>query len=119
MPTQWITHAGKRIIYSDFRECKSEAEAIALFEKTADMVLAEKEPVLTMNNFDGIDVSAAFLARMRKRGEAYKHLVKAKAVLGVTGIKKIYINTYSILTGIDARAFTTEQEALAYLVSRK
>ena len=44
--------------------------------------------------------------------------MRAKAVLGVTGVKKTLINTYSVLAGIDARAFATEAEALAYLVSK-
>jgi hypothetical protein len=119
MPTTWITHEGKRIIYTDFRDCKSEAEMEALFEKAVQMVLASPEPVLTMNNFEGIAPSPAFLRTLRTRGADYKHKVRAKAVLGVTGIKKTLINTYSILTGIDARAFDTEAKALAYLVSRE
>ena len=44
--------------------------------------------------------------------------ILAKAVLGVTGIKKTLINTYSVLTGIDARAFDSEAAALAYLVAK-
>ena len=118
MSTRWITHQGKRIIYTDFRDCRSEAEMDAVFEKAVQMVLAEPEPVLTLNNFDGVIVPPAFLHKLRARGADYSHKVKAKAVLGVTGIKKTLINTYSILTGIDARAFSTEAEALAYLVSR-
>jgi hypothetical protein len=118
MPTTWITHEGKRIIYTDFRDCESEAEMTAVFEKAVQMVLASPEPVLTMNNFDGVAVSPTFLRALRTRGADYKHNVRAKAVLGVTGIKRTLINTYSILTGIDARAFNTEAEALAYLVSK-
>lgn len=118
MSTRWITHQGKRIIYTDFRDCKSEAEMDAVFEKAVQMVLAEPEPVLTLNNFDGVTVPPSFLPKLRSRGAEYSHKVRAKAVLGVTGMKKTLINTYSILTGIDARAFRTEAEALAYLVSR-
>jgi len=119
MSTRWITHEGKRIIYTDFRDCKSEAEMNAVFEKAVEMVMAEAEPVLTLNNFDGVLVPPDFLHKLRVRGAEYSHKVKAKAVLGVTGMKKTLINTYSILTGIDARAFGTEAEALAYLASRK
>jgi hypothetical protein len=118
MSTRWITHEGKRIVYTDFRDCKSEAEMEAVFEKAVQMVLASPEPVLTMNNFEGVAPSAAFLRTLRTRGADYRHKVKAKAVLGVTGVKKTLINTYSVLAGIDARAFDTEGEALAYLVSR-
>jgi hypothetical protein len=118
MPTSWITHEGKRIVYTDFRDCKSEGEMREVFEKAVQMVLASPEPVLTMNNFDGVAVPAAFLRTLRTRGADYRHNVRAKAVLGVTGIKKTLINTYSVLSGIDARAFDTEAEALAYLVSK-
>jgi hypothetical protein len=117
MPTTWITHQGKRVLYTDFRDCKTEAEMEAVFEKAVQMVLASPDPVLTMNNFDGVAVPGTFLRTLRTRGADYKHKVRAKAVLGVTGIKKTLINTYSVLTGIDARAFDTEAAALAYLVS--
>ena len=118
MSTRWITHEGKRIIYTDFRDCKSEAEMNAVFEKAVEMVMAEAEPVLTLNNFDGVLVPPDFLHKLRVRGAEYSHKVKAKAVLGVTGMKKTLINTYSVLTGIDARAFGTEAEALDYLASK-
>jgi|MudIll2142460700_1097286.scaffolds.fasta_scaffold149232_2 hypothetical protein len=119
MPTTWITHEGKRILYTDFRDCHSESEMEAVFEKAVQIVLTSPEPVLTMNNFDGVAVPPSFLRTLRTRGADYKHNVRAKAVLGVTGIKKTLINTYSVLTGIDARAFDTEAAALAYLTSRE
>lgn len=119
MPTSWITRGGKRILYTDFRDCQSEAEMASLFEKAVEAVLASPELVLTLNNFDGINVTRAFLRTLERRAHDYKHKVKAKAVLGVTGVKKILINTYSVITGIDARAFDTEEAAVSYLVSRK
>jgi len=119
MPATWITHEGKRIVYVDFRDCKSEAEIEAVFETAVQMVLASPEPVLVMNNFDGVAPSLAFLRTLRTRGVDYKHKVRAKAVLGVTDSnKKTVINTYSVLAGINARVFDTEAEALAYLVSK-
>ena len=118
MPTTWITHDGKRILYTDFRDCKSETEMEAVFEKAVQIVLDSPEPVLTMNNFEGVAVSRTFLRTLKARGADYKDKVKAKAVLGVTGIRRTLLNTYSVLTGIDARAFATEAEAIAYLVSK-
>jgi hypothetical protein len=118
MPSTWITHAGKKIIYTDFRGCQSETEMVALFDKAVQEVLASPDLVLTMNNFDGVSVSPRFVRYLESRGATYKHKVRAKAVLGVTGMKKILINTYSVLTGIDARAFDTEADALAYLTSK-
>ena len=119
MPVTWIRHEGERIIHTDFRGCKSEAEMLALFDKAVEEVLAAPGLVLTLNNFDGVSVTRAFLRTMEVRSADYKHKVRAKAVLGVTGIKKILINTYSVLTGIDARAFDSEAAALAYLVSKR
>lgn len=118
MPATWITHKGKRILYTDFRDCASEAEMEVVFEKAVQIVLASPEPVLTMNNFEGVAPSGTFLRKLRTRGADYKTKVRAKAVLGVTGVKRILINTYSVLTGIDARAFQTEAEALDYLASQ-
>jgi hypothetical protein len=116
--TTWVSCEGKRILYTDFRECDTEAEMEEEFEKAVQIVLASPEPVLTMNNFEGVTVSGSFVRKLRARGGDYQHNVKAKAVLGVTGIKKTLLNTYSVLTGIDARAFATEAEAIAYLVSK-
>ena len=118
MATTWISRGDKRILYTDFRACDTEAEMEEVFEKAVQIVLAAPEPVLTMNNFEGVTVRGSFVRKMRIRGGDYQHKVKAKAVLGVTGIKKTLLNTYSVLTGIDARAFATEAEAIAYLVSK-
>lgn len=118
MPVSWISHEGKRIIYTDFRDCESEDEMRTLFEQAVEMVLAEPEPVLTLNNFIGVPVSSSLMKHLRTRGADYSHMVRAKAVLGVTGVKKTLINTYSILAGIDARAHNTMEEALAYLASQ-
>jgi hypothetical protein len=114
--TTWISCEDKRILYTDFRDCDTEEEMAEVFEKAVQIVLAAPEPVLTMNNFEGVTVPGSFVRKMRIRGGDYQH--KAKAVLGVTGIKKTLLNTYSVLTGIDARAFATEAEAIAYLVSK-
>ncbi len=118
MATTWMSREGKRILYTDFRDCDTEAEMEEVFEKAVQIVLASPEPVLTMNNFAGVNVSGSFLRKLRVRGLDYQHNVRAKAVLGVTGIKKTLLNTYSVLSGIDARAFATEAEAIAYLVSK-
>jgi hypothetical protein len=119
MPATWITHEGKRILCTDFRDCKSEAEIEAVFETAVQMVLASPEAVLVMNNFEGVAPSLSFLRTLRTRGVDYKHKVRAKAVLGVSDDnKKTVINTYSVLAGINARVFDTEAEALAYLVSK-
>jgi hypothetical protein len=116
--TNWIVREGKRILYTDFRNCVSEAEMEALFEKAARIVEESPTPVLTLNNFEGVAASLDFVRAMRTRARDYQHNVKAKAVLGVTGVKRTLLNTYSVLTGIDARGFETEAEAIAYLVSK-
>jgi hypothetical protein len=116
--TTWISCEGKRILYTDFRDCSTEAEMEEIFEKAVQIVLAAPERVLTMNNFEGVSVPGSFVRKMRTRGGDYQHNVRAKAVLGVTGIKRTLLNTYSVLTGIDARAFATEAEAIAYLVAK-
>jgi hypothetical protein len=112
----WIEEQGKRILYSDFRGCASEAEMIALFEQAAAMVMAEPAPVLTMNNFEGVDVSAKFMSHMNHLGTRYRDKVRGKAVLGISSpFKKVLLNTYCVITGIQARACSSEAEARTYL----
>lgn len=117
MGATWITHKGKRILFTDFRPCKTEAEMIAAFESGVVEVVGSKEPVLTYNNFDGCNVTSGFLNHVRKPRPEHKDKIKGKAIVGVTGMKKVYMNTYCLITGIQARACSDEQSALDYLAS--
>lgn len=60
MPVTWIRHEGERIIHTDFRGCKSEAEMLALFDKAVGEVLAA--PGLVLTNARAFDSEAAVLA---------------------------------------------------------
>jgi hypothetical protein len=114
----WITHQGKRIFYTDFRACSTEVELFELFEAAAEIMFAQTEPVLTLNNVAYIDVSPALMKRVRTRGAEYRHNVRGKAVVGIdSAFKRTMFNVYGVLTGIDARAFHSEEEALQYLVT--
>ena len=118
MPIQVQDHQAKNVIYSDCRQCKGDAEILALFEEAVTLDLASPTPVRTMNNFVGVDLSSHVMKVMPTRGADHKHQVKAKAVLGVTRVKRTLSTTYDVLGGIEARAFQSETEAFAYLLSR-
>ncbi|MBN8215696.1 MAG: hypothetical protein J0L75_03600 [Spirochaetes bacterium] len=117
MPITTLTHRGKSILYTDYRGCQNDAEMLSLFHEAVEGILKANQRVRTLNNFEGVSVSSEFMETARKVGLTYKHLLIAKAILGSTGIKKIFINTYSIFTGVKARAFEDQAAAMDYLAS--
>ena len=117
MATTWISRGDKRILYTDFRDCGTEAEMEEVFEKAVQIVLAAPERVLTMNNFEGVTVPGSFVRKMRIRGGDYRTRSRPRRP-GRHGHQEDAAQHLQRSTGIDARAFATEAEAIAYLVSK-
>lgn len=59
------------------------------------------------------------MKRTKEINENYGHKISKRAVLGITGIKKILLAGYNKVSGKGVKAipFDTKEEALEYLVS--
>ena len=95
----FIEHGGKKIYYIDFTN-SSVAAIIDTVEKAeADIAGQPHGSVLTMTNVEGVNVSQELGNLVIEFTKHNKPYVKAGAVLGVTGLKKINFNAVIMASG--------------------
>ena len=118
MTTKWIEHQGKRILYIDYRGHKTDTEMFQTMDEEVKIEAASPVKVLGLANFVGVNVTANYMARVNKTGvEVRNQKVQKMALLGVTGLKLILLQSYFRFTGAtNMKTFDTEAAALAWLV---
>jgi len=112
----WITYKGKRILYSDYRGMNTE-QMIAQLREEANMIMNEPGKVLNLSNFEGTVIAPEFMKVANELGKTTEKKIEKSAVVGVTGVKAVLLNSYNMITGGNIRAFKDEESAKEYLVS--
>jgi hypothetical protein len=114
MKVDWITHSGKRILKVDYRGM-NEQEMLKQLEYGTDVILKEKDKILYLGIFTDTIIFPAFMEKANSYGkDTDKKLIKG-AIVGVSGMKSMLLNTYNMLTGSKMKALSSENEALSYL----
>jgi hypothetical protein len=73
--------------------------------------------VLILQYYEGTFANAEFAAEIKKLGAEVKDHLAKNAVVGIPGIKKIFMAAYAQFSGEkNLRAFDTEEDALAWLL---
>lgn len=117
MGVSFIYHKGKKIIYSDYSECKTQEETIELLEQTRRMYLSSNEKFLALNNFTGAPANNEFMEMAKKYAkEVFDERNLREACFGLTSIKKILLIAYNLVAKDKIVAFDTKEQALDYLV---
>jgi hypothetical protein len=117
MSVEWIEHKGKRILYVDYSGMQEE-EGIKNLETQADLMRTLTESVLVLANYQGTYATPTFMKYVQTLGrEVIEPKTKKGALIGITGIKKLLLNTYNMVTGGSLKAFPDRESALEYLVS--
>jgi len=110
-----ITYKGKEISYLDYRGMKLE-EIIKTIDETAKRSLLENKPRLQLSNLTGVFAVPEFMEKVKEAGKRTKHLTLKSAVIGITGAKKLLLNTYNAFTGNNIKVFDDEDSAKEWLV---
>jgi hypothetical protein len=110
-----ITYKGKEISYLDYRGMKLE-EIIKTIDEAAKSSLQENKRRLQLSNLTGVFAVPEFMEKVQEAGKKTKHLTIKSAVVGITGAKKLLLNTYNALTGANLKAFDDEDSAKEWLV---
>jgi hypothetical protein len=114
MNIKWITHSNKRILYSDYRGLNSE-QMISQIKQEAEIILKAGSKILYLGNFEGTVVDSAFMKIANELGKKTQVLNEKSAVVGVSGMKTVMLNTYNLFTKGQLKAFSTEEKALEFL----
>jgi hypothetical protein len=115
---KFITYAGREILFADHVGLRGEALLQSLQQATQKAIEAPQNDLLLLADYTDTYVNDEIMAYLT--GEESKQVAKKArkiAVVGVTGIKKIFLNTYNLVTGSGTRAFNDLESAKQYLVS--
>jgi hypothetical protein len=117
MSNTFIEYKGKKILYSDYSNCKTAQETIEILEQTRKIYLASDEMFLALNNFSNAPSNTEYVELAKKYGKELfdKRNIK-EACFGLSGIKNILLSAYNLVVKYKIVAFNTKEEALEYLV---
>ena len=112
-----MDHEGKRVLYADYRGLKPD-QIDSLARETDAELAASPVKVLFLSNIEGAIVTTETMRNVKKSaGSVLRDKVEKIAVVGVTGVKKVFFDAFVMALGkTNARSFRTEKEALDWLV---
>ena len=115
----WIEAKGKKILYIDYSGLKTNEELLAVLDEHVKAAIGSQTKYLSILNFKDASASNEFMDQVKKAGkEVLEEKTERSAVLGITGLKSVLFQAYLKFSGAKTtRAFNTEEEAIAYLVS--
>jgi len=119
MKSKWIEHGGKKIFYQDFsNNFLDENKVVQELNDVQAIVLSEPEnSVLVLSNFENTKISSKLIPLLNDASAKTKSHVHKTAVLGITGIKRQLGDLLSKITGQPLMYFTSEIDAMEWLVS--
>ena len=112
---KFIQHEGKRILYLDFSCCK--AEEVLKTITTAKKVIAKhpERSLLTLTNVTDARFNDEVSQEMKLFTTHNRPYVRAAAVVGVTGLKRIIFEAVIAFSGRKLSAFDDEEKAKKWL----
>jgi len=116
MPNYWIEHKEKKILVTDFRNLTDE-EMLKDIQDSVPLITGHEGNLLVLCRLENCLLSPEFMEFAKKNSFLVEPKFEKYAVTGMNGLKKILLNSYSILTNSKNKAFNSETEALEYLVS--
>ena len=118
MGVKFIEYNGKEILYIDHRGAKNDIELLQILHKGIEIEKTLKENSLALANFENTFLSYQVMEEMKKSGKHRKKVMKKLALVGISGMKVIFLRAYIEFTGQkNIKTFNTEEEAFDWLVS--
>jgi len=119
MKSRWIEHNGKKILYQDYANLFFNTSAVKNeLAGVQEIVTTQPEnSVLVLSDFTNTEISGDLMPIMNQASKLTKPYIRKTAVLGVTGIKRIFGDLLSRITGQPLVYFSNEADALAWLTS--
>jgi hypothetical protein len=108
----------KQIIYNDFRDCGME-DVFQVIGQAAPLIRTQPEKsVLILSDFTGSVHNAQLLSALREFTAGNAPHVKASAIIGMTGMKKVLYDTVMKFTGRNIPIFDDADQAKEWLVTQ-
>jgi len=121
MKSQWIAHKGKRILYMDLSNFNDNARAFEaeLTEAVAtvgqEMYSQPLHSVLVLVDLRNTTMTQATQKLLIERITDTKKYVAMTAVIGMTGIRKMFLDFFARLAGSETGSFEQPESAKEWL----
>jgi hypothetical protein len=119
MKSHWMEHKGKRVFIADFSDFGTDTAGLLAETGEALQVMTKEPPgsILIISNFEGTVGSPGNLDLMRNFLPVSNHFVKKRAILGLAGARKAFLDIYNKLSGkVTLTPFDTLEDALDWIV---
>ena len=113
---RFIQYEGKNILHLDFSHCKAE-EILNTISKAKKVIAAQPEQsLLTLTDVTDARFNDAVTQEMKAFTTHNRPYVRAGAVVGVTGLKRIIFQAVVAFSGRKLSAFDNVEQAKKWLV---
>jgi hypothetical protein len=115
---QMVSHKGKQVVYLDFSGCKA-ADLHPIIDEAKRVIANQpKESALILSNVTDTEISKDTSQIMKDFTLHNKPFVKASAIIGVEGLKKIIYNAVQSVSGRHISSFSTADQAKDWLIAQ-
>ena len=114
---EFIKHNGKEILFLDFSNCKPGDVFVIIEEAKRTIRTRPENTVLTLTDVTNMRFDEQVSEQMKSFTAHNKPYVKAAAVVGVEGIKKIVLNAVMLFSKRKFHTFDNRESAKAWLVT--
>ncbi len=112
---RFIRHNGKEILFLDFSECKA-GEVLLVIDRAKPVIAARPgKSLLTLSDVTNARFDETVSQRMKEFTAHNKPFVKAAAVVGIAGLKKILFEAVMLFSKRKIHAFETIEKAKNWL----
>jgi hypothetical protein len=113
-----IQHGGKSVILVDANKCTAEEATKVFVDERAVVAACAPKSALTLTDVTDTMFDNATIDAIKETIRLNGPHVRAAAVVGVLGLKKIILTALTTLTGRSLKLFDTREEALDWLVKQ-
>ena len=116
---RWIEHKGKRILFEDMSGLQNPTDIYAVSDASTALVCEQpNSSVLMITDVTGARYNPSVINRLKENTKLTNPYMKAYAVLGITGLTRIVLQSVVRFTGQDSRACSSLEEAKEWLVQQ-
>jgi hypothetical protein len=118
MGVSWINFGGKKILYVDYNEVKTENELLKILYEEIEILRNETQRQLILVNIGNSYSTEKYKQEVhRLTKEVVRHKTEKSAIVGLVGLKKFIFGALISLSEGHVKLFDNEDDAKKWLVS--
>lgn len=119
MSINWIEYAGRKILYVDYRNCRTQEDMIAQLDEVTEVVRDSSGTLLALTNVEGCGIGPDFMSKAKQYArDVYVKKDARHAIVGIAGFTRMLVHGYIAFSGSQhTRLLVTEDEAKKWLTS--